>query len=711
MVSGNSDKRTLYRNKEISWLSFNSRVLQEAADPGVPLIERLKYLAIFSSNLDEFFRVRVATLRRLSYLGKKSRKIIGHDARDVLSEIQDIVLEQHKEFDNIYLEILAELAKEKIFIINEQQLNEEQGEFVKEYFHYNVRPKLVPIMLDQIDEMPDLHDHYIYLAVTLSKIASSKKPKFALIELPTASLSRFLILPQIGDHRYIILLDDVIRYCLEDIFSMLGYDHFEAHTIKLTRDAELDIKDDFSQSFIKKISKSLKQRKEANPVRFIYDANLPKQLLNLFVDKLGIGDHDTLIAGTRYHNFKDFMSFPNFGSKHLRYQPLELLPHNKITLHERMIDIVDKNDILIHFCYQPFDYVIDMLREAAIDPKVISIKVTVYRLAKNSAVINALVNAAKNGKDVTVIMELQARFDEEANIRWANALQEEGVRVISGVPGLKVHSKLVLITRIKGSGRSRYAMLGTGNLNEDTAPIYSDHLLCTSDRKITAEVDKVFEFFENNYKVNNFKHLIVSPFNTRNKIMGLIHKEIKNAKSGKEAWIFIKLNNLVDSEVIDKLYEASQAGVKVKLIVRSMFSLIPGVEGMSENIKAISIVDKFLEHSRIFIFCNDGDEKYYISSADLMPRNLDHRVEVTCPIYDKEIQEELRSFMELQWNDNVKARILNETLDNNINENDTGRPIRAQFDFYDYLKSRTEITDGHDTVPSPQVISVLNPDI
>ena len=677
-------------NKEISWLSFNERVLQEAADPTTPLIEKTKFLGIFSSNLDEFFRVRVATLQRLVKLGKKAKKFIGHDPKSVLLLIQEIVLKQQRKFERIYEQVIKELAREKIFIINEKRLSEEQAEFVKSYFQQEVRPRLIPIMIDQVDTFPELKDHAIYLATLLQENGNSKKQTLALIEVPTQSLSRFLVLPQIGDRRYIILLDDVIRFGLSEVFRTSSFTALDAFTVKLTRDAELDIEDDISESYVKKVSKSLKQRKEGNPVRFVYDAKLPKKFLNLFVENLELNEEDTLIPGGRYHNFRDFMGFPNFGEQHLRYKKYPKLAHKDFDPQPKLMDVLKTKDVLLHFCYQSFNYVIDLLREAAIDPNVKSIKMTIYRVAKRSSVMNALINAAKNGKNVVAVLELQARFDEEANIYWADKLQEEGVKVIFGVPGLKVHSKLCLITRKEGNKLVRFSVIGTGNFNEDTATIYSDHALFTADKRLTREVDKIFEFFETNFKVTNFKHLLVAPFHLRRKLIKLIQNEIDNANKGKETYIILKLNNLVDSQIIEKLYEASGAGVKIKLIVRSMFSLVTGIEGKSENIEAFRIVDKFLEHTRIFVFCNDGDEKYFISSADLMPRNLDRRVEVTCPIYNKEIQYELRNFLEIQMNDNVKACVLNEKQGNKRRRTNANPKVRAQIEIYHFLKRRLD---------------------
>ena len=675
------------KNKELSWLAFNERVLQEAENRDVPLIERIKFLGICSSNLDEFYRVRVATLTRLTLLGKKAKKFIGEDPRDTLKEITSVALKQHDKFDKIFKKIIKELAKENIFVINEKDLSSEQGEYVLSYFHSEVRPKLIPIMLDQVPDTLQLRDRIIYLAVCLCKDGAPGKSQYALIEIPSDVLPRFLILPSTTGQKHIIFLDDIIRYGLDEIFYLFSYDSSKAYTIKITRDAELDIDDDISESYLEKVHKSLKQREAGNPVRCIYDAEIPEDFLEILKKKLNLTSGDKLIAGSKYHNNRDLMNFPRVGSRLLKYPPIKSLPHKDIDSESSILKSMKKKDKLLHYPYQSFDYVIDLLREASIDPKVTSIKMTIYRVAKNSSVLNALLNAVKNGKSVVAVLELQARFDEEANIYWANRLKEEGVKVIFGVPGLKVHSKLCLVTRNEKDKLAHYAIIGTGNFNEETAKLYTDHALFTADRRLTKEVDKIFNFFAKTYRTNTFKHLTVSPNFMRKRMTALVNTEIKNAKSGLPASIFLKVNGLTDPGLIRKLYEASEAGVKVRLIVRGMFCLIPGIEGMSSNIEAISIIDKFLEHSRIFIFHNEGDEKIFISSADWMPRNIDHRIEVTCPIYDNELKNELKDYMEIQWNENVRARILDQNLNNKFKRDKPGKKNRSQWKIYDYLKN------------------------
>lgn len=672
-------------NREISWLSFNDRVLQEAYDPTVPLIERIKFIGIFSSNLDEFFRVRVASVAKLIKLRIKDKTRIGFSPKKLMNNIKRIVISQQARFEKLFSEILIdELANEKIFILNEKQLNVARGNFVREYFREKILPTLVPIMFDRIKEFPFLKDHAIYLVVRLSKKDKSLKQKHALIEIP-AKHSRFLVLPETGPLKYLILLDDVIRYCLEDIFSIFKYDHYEAYTVKLTRDAELDLDNEYSESFLEHMSKSLKQRKKGQPVRFIYDSAIPKDLLAYLVRRMHIKS-DSLIPGGRYHNFKDFMRFPHMGSPHLHYPPQEPLVVRELDLQGSMLAEIRQKDYLLHFPYESFDYIIHFLREAAIDPKVKSIKITLYRLADDSRVINALINAAKNGKQITAIVELQARFDEENNINWAQLLEDEGVKVLYGVPNLKVHSKMCLVTRKEQNKLVHYANIATGNLNEQTAKVYSDHSMLTANPKITQEVERLFRQLEKKQVKGIYKHLLVAPTEMRKKIYKLIDKEIFNALNGKEAYITMKMNNLVDEAMIYRLYVASCAGVRIKLIIRGICCLVPNVRNFSENIEVISIIDRYLEHSRVYIFCNGGDELVYISSADLMTRNLDHRVEVAVPVYDKDLQRELKNVIDLQLRDNTKARVINKQQNNKYKSSRLRKNYRSQVDIYHYLK-------------------------
>jgi polyphosphate kinase len=674
-------------NREISWLSFNDRVLQEAQDTSVPLLERLKFLGIYSSNLDEFFSVRVGTLKRMVDFGIKNKSVVAGSPKKTLDGIYKIVLTQSEKFQEIYEAIKTGLEREGVFFIDENVLNKQQEKFLLDYFREEVRPRLVPIMLSSVKQFPYLKNQVIYLAIYL-KSRRRKGTEHALIEVPADVLPRFVVLPKIKDKNFVIMLDDVIRFGLKEIFAIRNVEEISAYTIKLTRDAELDIDDDVTKSFFEKISKSLKQREKGQPVRFVYDQDMPRDLLDFILKQAGLHDYDNLTPGGRYHNARDFMNFPNMGHRNLQYQRQPPVPHQHIQLNKSMFETIRKRDILLHFPYQSFSYFIDLLREAAIDPKVVSIKITLYRVAKKSNVINALINASRNGKRVTVNMELAARFDEEANIYWTRKLEEENIRIAGGVPGLKVHSKLCLITREEGDNVVQYAAIGTGNFNETTAQVYSDHLLMTCDKRLTREVYNVFKFLATNYLTYNYKHLLVSPFFMRKKFKKLVTNEIANASAGKEAFIFAKMNSLVDPEMIDQLYRASQAGVKIRMIVRGICSLIPGVRGLSENIEVISILDKYLEHSRIFIFCNCGDEKIYISSADWMVRNLDNRVEVAVPVYNEKNKQELKSFFEIQFRDVRKARMINQKQDNPYRPERARFKHRAQEDLYAFLSKK-----------------------
>jgi len=674
-------------NREISWLSFNHRVLQEAADPSNPLIQRMRFLGIHSNNRDEFFRVRVATVRRIAALRGKKKLLGNKTPHELIQEIQDIIVQQQAKFEEIYQELLQEMKQHNIHVINETQLNPEQSKFVENFYHEQIRPVLVPIMLQYTHEFPYLRDKPIYFAVKLSKMNDPRKTRYALLDLATEILPRFVVLPSVGDQKYIIILDDIVRHSLNDIFSFFDYDKAEAYTIKITRDAELDIDDDISKSFMEKMSLGLERRKRGQPVRFVYDATMPEDLLNYFKKRMKLSREDNIISGGRYHNFKDFIAFPNIGPDYLENKMKPFIPAMHLESHKSILEEIKKRDHILHFPYQSFRYYIDMLREAAIDPRVETIQVTLYRVADESMVINTLINAARNGKNVVVVIELQARFDEEANIYWSNRLQEVGAKVIHGIPGLKVHSKLTLISRRFNRRLEHFAYVGSGNFQEETAKIYCDEGLFTFDKRITHDVVKIFEFFDKNYKQHIFNHIILSPFSTRQHFTYHIDHEIKNAREGKEALMIIKMNSLVDEQMMEKLYEASQAGVKIKLIIRGICSLKAGVPGLSDNIEAVSIVDKFLEHSRIFYFYHGGNEKVYISSADWMVRNLDRRIEVTCPIYDKEIKRELKQMLKIQLSDNVKARILDDVQDNKYVRNHD-KPVRAQDAYYHYLKRR-----------------------
>jgi polyphosphate kinase len=677
-------------HREISWLSFNERVLQEAQDPIVPLIERIKFLGIFSNNLDEFFKVRVATIKRMIDYQQGSRKIEGEKPKKLMSMIQKKVLQLQNKFEYTYQNIIQELEHKGIHIINEMELNPMQAEFVSKYFDANVFPVLSPIILSNVTNFPYLKDKSIYLIVQLNSNEPDVKTDYALIEIPTNVLPRFIVLPSENDKKFIILLEDVIRYSLDDVFALFKFDHFESWIVKLTRDAELDMDNDISKSFLEVISKGLNSRKTGQPVRFVFDNAISRELLEYLVERLNLDEDNNLIPGGRYHNFKDFMHFPNIGGPELVYKKDPPLPHPLIKMHKSIIDVMARKDFMLHVPYQDFNIFVRLLQEASIDPRVTEISLTLYRVSKNSKVVNALINAARNGKKVTVIIELQARFDEEANIYWSRKLEEVGAKVTFGFPGLKIHAKLLNIVRKEGSKLVNYACVSTGNFHEGNAQVYSDLFLFTANTKITSDVKRVFDFFENSYKNFSYRHLIKSPLYLRRKMYQLIDNEIKNAHAGKQAYIILKLNSLVDNEIIYKLYQASQAGVKIRMIVRGICSLTPGIPGLSENVEAISIVDKFLEHSRVLIFCNGGDEKYYITSADWMTRNLDRRVEVVCPIYDKDVQREIKDIIELQLGDNVKARIINSVQDNQYVPASGKEKLRSQFETYKYYQKKLQ---------------------
>ena len=700
-----TESRFRYIDREKSWLAFNARVLQEAADEAVPLLERLRFIGIFSNNLDEFFRVRFAAIRRLSMSGQTGEKILGGiSAQQLVKDITEIVIKQQAASLHVLNEIEKELVKQNIIIINENEVSEEHENFLKDFFIQKISPELVTIILNDLAEFPLLKDTSGYLAVKLvmkSELKSGmlglvKKVKpevrYAIIEIPK-NTNRIVELPIKDDKQYLIMLDDLIRYNLSSIFNIFDYESISAHMIKITRDAQLDIDSDMSKSMLEKIATSVKDRRIGEPVRFVYDEHIGKDTLKFFLSKMGIDASDGVIPGGRYHNRRDYMNFPNLGRFDLLYPPRVPLPVEGLSLDGSLLNKIAKKDYLINAPFQSFSYLIKFLREAALDPKVTTIKITLYRLAKNSQIVSSLINAAKNGKKVTVQIELQARFDEASNISYAEQMQQEGIELIFGIKGLKVHSKICLIDRIEAGKLKRYGFISTGNFNESTAKIYTDLTLFTSHQQILKDVSKIFDFFDVNYRIHRYKHLIVSPHYTRSRFYKLIDREINNAIMGRSAYINLKMNSISDYPMIDKLYEASNAGVKIKLQVRGICSLIPGVKGMSENIEAVSIVDYFLEHTRSFIFCNNDDPEVYISSADFMTRNLDGRVEVTCPIYDEEIKKQIIDTFTIGWKGNVKARYHSEKFENKYRVRAEDEPVfRAQHQTYNYYKERLEGT-------------------
>ena len=675
-------------NREISWLSFNDRVLQEAADKRVPLVERIRFLAIFSSNLDEFYRVRVATLNRLSNLNTKVKELFGYNPKKTLTEIKSVVVRQERKFNHLFEDdIIKELAKQKIFIINEQQLNVSRGQFVRKYFRDKVLSTLVPVMLND-DALPELKDRAIYFLVKLTKVKTKEKIRYAIIEITTDGMERFIVLPESNNLKFVILIDDIIRYCLDDIFFIFEYDNVEAYSIQLTRDAELDLDKEVSDKFIEALTKSLQKRSRGKPMRLLYDTDMPMDMLTYLVAKLDL-TAEGLIPGNRYHNFKDFINFPNVGSPDLEYPKASPLPIKDLTAGQSIFAQIAKKDYLINLPYQSFDYIIHFLREAAIDPKVSEINITLYRLAENSRVINALINAAKNGKKVNCLLELKARFDEQANIYWTNRLEEEGLTVNYGILDYKVHSKICLVKRLEKGKNVYYANLATGNFNEKTAQLYCDYSLFTTNKDITGELVKLFEGLQKKVFYRGYKYLIVSPLESRAKIYELIDKEITHAKAGKNAYIILKMNSISDEDVIAKLYDASNAGVRIQMIIRGMCCLIPGLEGYSENIQVISIIDKYLEHARVWIFGDDGNDLMFLTSADMMTRNLDHRVEVGFPILDPNIKKEIREIIDIQLLDNTKAREINQFNNNKYVKSRSKTAHRAQNDTYSYLKYKS----------------------
>ncbi|NQY01956.1 MAG: polyphosphate kinase 1 [Halieaceae bacterium] len=690
---------SLFIPRELSWLSFNSRVLQEAADPQTPVIQRLRYLGIFSNNMDEFFRVRVAEVRRLISVSSGAQR---QRAKDLLVDIQSEVVALQRDFERIYDDVLRALRQRKIYMVNERQLDEGQAAFVQSYFTHKVLPELEPILLRDGQAIPVLTDESLYLAVD---ILSGDDYFYALVELPTDHLDRFVEIPKRKGKggRVFMALDNVIRACLPQVFrGVVPIDEASAYCFKFSRDAELELDASITESLIEKMATSLKQRRKADAVRFVYDEKMPERLLSYLRTRFGFGKYDSLIPGGRYHNSKDFIGFPNVGPKYLEFKPLPPIRIERLEQGRSLFDTIRERDVFLYYPYHPFDYIVDLLKTAALDPQVLTIRICLYRVASDSRIVDALLNAAANGKRVMAVVELAARFDEAANISWAQRLTEAGIEVIFGIPGLKVHSKLLLIERREEKGIRYYSHLGTGNFNEKTARLYTDFTLLTRDQNIGKDVASIFEFLKYPYRRPNYKLLLVSPHSSRSGLIELIDQEIANARDGYHAEMVLKCNNLVDRQLTMKLYEASDAGVDVKLIVRGMCSLKPGVKGISDNISAVSIVDRYLEHPRAFVFHNKGNPRYFIGSADLMTRNLDYRVEALCPIFDEDAQDVMQAILDQQWHDNVKARVLNAEQDNvRVSVRKKVVRIRSQETIHRYLKTgklprypKTTMRDG-----------------
>lgn len=669
-------------NREISWLEFNQRVLQEADDSTVPLIERIRFLGIFSNNLDEFYKVRYATVKRVAVSNNNSKRIYkDRTANELLNEITIKATDLQQKSFKILDQIIRLLENENIFFINENNLYEYQVKFAQEYFFEKVSPSLGVIVLNKFRKIPDFKENLSILMVNMELV--DKTVQNGIIHIPK-DLDRFVELPSNDSNRYIMMVDDLIRYHLNDIFKIFKPVSIQANMIKISRDAELDFDDDISKSFLDKIAQSVKERSSGDPVRFVYDSDIRIDSLKFLLNKMQIDDDtDSIIPGGKYHNRRDYMKFPSLGKSNLLYKPIKPLNIKGFKLGESTFNKLNERDYMLHTPFHKFSFIINFLMEASIDPKVKKISITIYRLSKLSKVASALINAAKNGKKVLVQIELQARFDESANIKYAKEMQFHGIKLIFGSPNLKVHSKICLIERVENKIIKKYGFISTGNFNESSAKIYTDLTLFTSNEKILNEISNVFIFFDANYKKYNFKNLIISPINTESRFKKLIKKEVQNAKLGKPAWIKIKLNNITSYSMIKALYEASRNGVRIQMIVRGICCLIPRQVGMSENIEVISVIDKFLEHTRFMIFCNNQDNEVFISSADWMTRNLDNRVEVTCPIYQPELKKELFDIFNIYWNDNIKSRYVNLEKINRYNRNDKPNS-RSQEELYKY---------------------------
>lgn len=682
MKSGLANKKTPYVERDISWMYFNHRILLEAARQEVPLLERLTFLGIYSNNLDEFFRVRIATLNRIVEYADKNIKTERDLAARTLKQIGKLHNCYYDEFEETFASIMEELRKENIFVIKDTEMNDEQKAFIDSFYRNKLSGSTNPVFLNGPRPLDDQTDEDIYLAIRLLRKDETGKVRskdYAVIELPTEEFGRFIQLPDSDGKTYLMFLDDVIRYCLPIIFVGMKYTDYEAYTYKFTKDAEMEIDSDLRTGVLQKISKGVKSRKKGEPIRFVYDEQMPKDLLKKLVDRLNIDKNDTRVAGGRYHNFKDLMKFPVCGRNDLRYPVWEPILKPELNGTESLLAIIRRKDRSLHYPYHSFDTFIRVLREAAISKEVKSIKMTLYRLAKESKVIKALICAAKNGKKVTVVIELLARFDEASNINWSKKMQDAGIHVIFGVEGLKIHSKLVHI----GTRHGDLACISTGNFHEGNARMYTDYTIMTAHRPIVREVNAVFDFIEKPYAPINFKELLVSPNDMRKHLIALINKEIKNKEQGKEAYIIAKVNHITDHALVEKLYEASAAGVRIDLVVRGNCSLVTDVPGVSENIRINGIIDRYLEHSRIFIFANGGEERYYIGSADWMPRNLDNRIEVLAPVYDKDIQADLKQVVCHGFRDTSKGRMGDGTGENRPQE---GAPFRSQEELYNEYK-------------------------
>lgn len=683
-----------YVNREISWLKFNARVLQEAEDETVPLLERIRFLGIYSNNLDEFYSVRYSAILRsiqLQEVEKVYRNIITNQSdEELIEEINEIVRVQREIYDRLYDELLEELEAHNIFVVDDQSLPEEYLEYISDFFNYEFIHTVGVFILEDLKKVPPLRDGSFYLAV---KMTIKERAKYALIIVPTHLFPRFIQLPKWGEKNYVIFLEDIIRFHLEDIFKTFDFDRVEAHSIKITRDSELDFDNDLEHSLLEKVMQSLEGRKKGEPVRLVYDREIAQDTLDFFLKKLKLDEYDSIIPGGKYHNKRDLMNFPTFGINALTYDRIKPIVQERPTKYLSYFQAITAHDEIIYAPYHDYSLLLKFLREAAIDPKVTKIKITVYRVAKDSQIMHTLINAAMNGKEVTAVLELRARFDESNNAMWSKKLKTAGVNVIFGVPGLKVHSKVAYIERLPEEGKAeKYAVISTGNFHAGTAKFYSDYTYLTANPGISKEVEQLFQFFGANYLIQSYRHLLVSPHGTRKKIVKMIKREIKNHQAGLPAEINLKLNSLSDKAIIDLLYKASQKGVRIRLVVRGINCLIPGVKNLSENIECVSVIDKFLEHPRVYWFKNAGEDKVYLASADLMERNLDHRVEVACPIYDSQLKKIVMDTFDLSFNDNVKGRRISAESSLEYKTNNLP-PNRSQITTFNYLSHLNTITD------------------
>ena len=683
------EPNSLYYPKELSWLAFNERVLQEAADKNTPVVERIRFLGIYSNNLDEFYRVRAADVKRLITIAQNDGN--EEEARskiELMEQIQKKVVSLSNKFDEIHRDVVKALARYNIFILRKNELSDYQVTWARHFFVNKILRHIAPVLIDKkTDLLSRLNGSAVYLYVAIRR--KDRNTRYAALQVPSQEMSRFVQIPpqKSRKKKHIVLLDDIIQLCLEEIFrGFIKYDSLEAFSFKMTRDAEYSINDEIDESYVEKMSESMKQRLIAEPVRVIYDNSMPLDMVHDLRKRLKITSLDTMHAAGHFRNFKDFISFPNVGRDYLEHTPLPALDTKEFSQYNTVFDAITAHDILLYYPYHRFLHFTEFVRQAAFDPNVKSIRINIYRVASNSRIINSLIDAVDNGKKVTVVVEIRARFDEEANIEWSKRMTDAGIRVVLGVPSLKIHSKLCLVTREERGSLVHYAHFGTGNFNEKTAKIYTDYSLFTRNQELAEEAVAVFDLIQYPYRRYKFQHLQISPLNARTKIQSLIRKEIQHLKEGHKAGITFKINNLVDKELIDDLYRAGQAGIKIRGIVRGMCSLVPGLPGISDNIEIISIVDRFLEHPRVMIFEGGGDRKVFISSADWMTRNMDNRIEVGCPIYDKRLQQRIVEMTEMQFCDTLKARIIDKNQTNRYVRRGNRKKLRSQIEIYDYLK-------------------------